>query len=71
VINANEWNGRMEDDKVKTEVGNLPVEAKIAIALRTAECIEQSKDADVVKGLKVLFQTVIHDLVTIKTEPRH
>lgn len=70
-MSANEWTARMEEERVKTEVGSLPIEAKIAIALRTAECIEQSKDADVVKGLKVLFQTVIHDLVTIKTEPRH
>lgn len=70
-MSANEWTARMEEERVKTEVSSLPIEAKIAIALRTAECIEQSKDADVVKGLKVLFQTVIHDLVTIKTEPRH
>ena len=70
-MSANEWTARMESERVKTEVGNLPVEAKIAIALRTAECIEQSKDVDVVKGLKVLFSTVISDLVTIKTEPRH
>lgn len=61
----------MDTEKVKTEVSNLPVEAKIAIALRTAECIEESKDVDVVKGLKVLFNTVIQDLVTIKIEPRH
>jgi hypothetical protein len=70
-MSANEWTARMEEERVKTEVSGLPIEAKIAIALRTAECIEQSKDADVVKGLKVLFQTLIHDLVTIKTEPRH
>lgn len=70
-MSANEWTARMEEERVKTEVSSLPIEAKIAIALRAAECIEQSKDADVVKGLKVLFQTLIHDLVTIKTEPRH
>lgn len=70
-MSANEWTARMEEERVKTEVSNLPVEAKIAIVLRTAECIEESKDADVVKGLKVLFSTLITDLVTIKTEPRH
>jgi hypothetical protein len=71
VINTSEWSGFMDTEKVKTEMTGLPVEAKIAIVMRLGELIDECKDTDVIKGLKVLFETLICDLVTIKTEPRH
>lgn len=71
MINTSEWSGFMDTEKVKTEMTGLPIEAKIAIVMRLAEIIDECKDAEVVKGLKVLFETLICDLVTIKAEPRH
>jgi hypothetical protein len=61
----------MDTEKVKTEMTGLPIEAKIAIVMRLGELINDCEDTDVIKGLKVLFETLICDLVTIKVEPRH
>ena len=71
MINTSEWSGFMDTEKLKTEMTGLPIEAKIAIVMRLAEIIDVCKDVEVVKGLKVLFETLICDLVTIKVEPRH
>jgi hypothetical protein len=65
------WSGFMDTEKVKTEMTGLHIEAKIAIVMQLGELINDCKDTDVIKGLKVLFETLICDLVTIKIEQRH
>ena len=70
-MNVNEWSASMEETRVKTEVGNLPPEAKIAVAIRLAEVIEECKDPDVISGLKSLFKTLVADMISVKVEQRH
>lgn len=50
-------------------VSELPMEAKIAIAIRLAEVIDDCKDQEVLRGLRALFHTLIGDLVN--SEVRH
>ena len=41
---------------------DLSIEAKIAIAIRLAEVIDNAKDPEAIGGLKMLFNTLIKDL---------
>jgi len=50
-------------------VSELPMEAKIAIAIRLAEVIDDCKDQEVLRGLRSLFHALIGDLVN--SEVRH
>ena len=50
-------------------VSELPMEAKIAIAIRLAEVIDDCKDEDVARGLRALFHALIGGLVN--PEVRH
>lgn len=71
MINLNEWRERMEEARVRTEVGNLQAEAKVAVAIRLAEVIEECKDPDVIAGLKSLFKTLVADMISVKVDQRH
>jgi hypothetical protein len=53
----------------KGTVSELPMEAKIAIAIRLAEVIDDCKDQEVLRGLRSLFHALIGDLVN--PEVRH
>jgi len=56
---------------VKTEIGNLPIEAKFAVIFRLADSIDDVKTPDVKKGLETLFHAMIADMISIKVEQRH
>lgn len=71
MINVNDWSASMEENKLKTEVGNLCAEAKVAVILRLAEAIENCKDPDVLQGLKVMFKALVADMVSVKVERTH
>jgi len=53
----------------RNTVSELPMEAKIAIAIRLAEVIDDCKDQEVLRGLRSLFNTLIGGLVN--SEVRH
>jgi hypothetical protein len=65
------WRDAMQETDVKTEIGNLPIEAKFAVIFRLADCIDETKTPDVRKGLETLFHAMIADMVSIKVEQRH
>lgn len=44
------------------QIIDLSIEAKIAIAIRLAEVIDNTKDPEALGGLRVLFNTIIKDL---------
>jgi len=41
---------------------DLSIEAKIAIAIRLAEVIDNTKDPEALGGLRMLFNTIVKDL---------
>ena len=47
----------------RNTVSELPMEAKIAIAIRLAEVIDDCKDQEVLRGLRSLFNALIGGLV--------
>jgi hypothetical protein len=65
------WRDAMQETDVKTEIGNLPIEAKFAVIFRLADCIDETKTPDVRKGLETLFHAMIVDMISVKVEQRH
>lgn len=53
------------------KITDLPIEAKIGILLHIAEHIDGSKDPDVQRGLKRLFEVLVSDVSFPEDEPRH
>ncbi len=62
--------GQLEEARKGTDTARIEkLEAKIAIAIRLAEVIDDCKDQEVLRGLRSLFHALIGDLVN--SEVRH
>ena len=44
------------------KMNELSIEAKLAITIRFAELIEQTKDAETLGGLRMIFSALVKDL---------
>lgn len=44
------------------QINELPVETKLAIAIRLSEVIDNTKDPEVLGGLRMLFNAIVKDL---------
>jgi hypothetical protein len=45
-----------------SKVDELSVEAKLAITIRLAELIEQTRDPETLGGLRMIFSSLVKDL---------
>jgi hypothetical protein len=56
---------------MKTEINSLSTEGKIAVIFRAAELIDETRDDDVVSGLRSLFKALVSDLLSPSHEHKH